>query len=163
MGRFNRFILIVLYDVPGSYGNVALMLIGYVDKDIKDNQIAYCKLRVLYVHVPLISQKPAIFCPFRSPPCLLPLPPSLSLSLSLYFLIATVNKESAGFPQALKESLTLHSHNHFRPGCLGRHFHWDLPDARCRPNQTAELKKKKKRKRINLNSETKKCESDRGA
>lgn len=41
-------------------------------------------------------------------------------------------------PQALKESLTLHSHNHFRPGCLGRHLHRDSPATRCGPNQTAE-------------------------
>lgn len=52
--------------------------------------------------------------------------PSLAF-LSLSFLLST--KECAGFPQALKESLTLHSHNHFRPGCLGRHLRWDSPAA----------------------------------
>lgn len=111
------------------------------------------------LHVPLISQTPAISCLFRSSPCLLPfspLPHSLCLSL-----IATVNKECAAFPQALKESLTLHSHNHFRPGCLGRHLHWDLPATRCRPNQTTEQRKfrKKKKKKIICNSETKECKS----
>ncbi|MEQ2236587.1 hypothetical protein ILYODFUR_014283, partial [Ilyodon furcidens] len=50
--------------------------------------------------------------------------PSLTLTL-----IFTVNKDCAAFPQALKESLTLHSHNHFRPSCLGRHLHWDSPAA----------------------------------
>lgn len=90
------------------------------------------------------------------------LPLYLSLPLS-HSLISTVNKECAGFPQALKESLTLHSHNHFRPGCLGRHLHWDLPAAHCRPNQTAEFKKKKHKKTSNCNTETKKCKSDRRA
>lgn len=57
-------------------------------------------------------------------------------------LISTVNKECAGFPQALKESLTLHSHNHFRPGCLGRHLRWDSPAASQIRPLSGEKKKK---------------------
>lgn len=91
----------------------------------------------LHLHLPLISQIPAHLLSVQ----IIAFPSTfLPLTLSL---IATVNKECAGFPQALKESLTLHSHNHFRPGCLGRHVHWDLPAARCRQNQTTEWKQKK--------------------
>lgn len=92
---------------------------------------------ISHLHVPLISQTPGNLLSVQ----MISLPSTfLSLALSLS-LVATVNKECAGFPQALKESLTLHSHNHFRPGCLGRHLHWDLPATRCRPNQTTEQRK----------------------
>lgn len=91
---------------------------------------------------PLISNIPAFSCLLTSSHYLLPFSPSLSFSR-----IATVNKECAVFPQALKESLTLHSHNHFRPGCLGRHLHWDLPATRCRQNQTSEQRKSWKTKK----------------
>lgn len=113
----------------------------------------------IWFHIcPLISNIPTFSCLLTSSHYLLPFSPSLSFSR-----IATVNKECAVFPQALKESLTLHSHNHFRPGCLGRHLHWDLPATRCRQNQTSEQRKSwktKKKKKINCNSETK---SERGA
>lgn len=78
----------------------------------------------------------------------LPLPPLLPL-------ISTVNRECAVFPQALKESLTLHSHNHFRPGCLGRHLLWDVPAA----SQIRPLSEKKQKKKCSR--ETKKSETDR--
>lgn len=70
--------------------------------------------------------------------CLLPFPPSLPVSLSSLL-------SAAASPQALKESLTLHTHNHFRPGCLGRHLRWDVAATRCRPNQSAVQRKSKKK------------------
>lgn len=97
----------------------------------------------IWFHIcPLISNIPTFSCLLTSSHYLLPFSPSLSFSR-----IATVNKECAVFPQALKESLTLHSHNHFRPGCLGRHLHWDLPATRCRQNQTSEQRKSWKTKK----------------
>lgn len=88
---------------------------------------------ISYRRAPLISGAPAARCLFGSSS--LPLLPTVSL------LTATVNNrvcELPAPPQALKESLTLHSHNHFRPGCLGRHLRRDSPATRCGPNQTAE-------------------------
>lgn len=75
--------------------------------------------------------------------CLPPFPPSFppSFPASPSSLLS-----AAASPQALKESLTLHTHNHFRPGCLGRHLRWDVPATRCRPNQTAVQRKLKKKK-----------------
>lgn len=79
----------------------------------------------------------------------------LCLPRYLFPLTATVNKEESDFPQALKESLTQHSHNHFRPGCLGQHLHWDLPALLPAKSQSWVKKK-------NCNGETNKLKSDRG-
>lgn len=69
--------------------------------------------------------------------------------------MATVSCSLPTGPKGI--SHTAHTHNPFRPGCLGRHLRWDVPATRCRPNQTAvqrKLKKKKKRKPENMDSKS---------